>query len=217
MRNANVRRALAGAALVAAAVGPTAWAAGPVERLHEVAEALRSRPVWRADYVQAYIPAGLSGGEEVVGTVRLAWPDRALFTTGDPVVRRMGLDGRRVRLVDLEVSSCEDHRLTDDEWARVPLVALLDPDGAVDRFILASDGDRLTLTPREPGGVQQVTVTVGDDGLPAEVAVHETGGSVNRFTLSGWRAGRAPEGGWLPRPPAGVECRETGSPGAGGG
>ena len=118
----------------------------------------------------------------------------------------MGLEGRRVRLVDLEVQSCEDHTLSETEWERIPLVAVLDPSRAVERFTVTLDGGWLVLVPREPQGVARVRVRTGADGLPAEVVVEDVSGAVNRFRFSGWRAAPAPEGGWLPQPPAGLEC-----------
>ena len=127
-------RAGLAAALAAMLWAPGLGAQGPLDALRGLAAALRSRPVLAAAYVQEYVPAGMTLGEEERGTLTLAWPDRALFVTGNPPVRLMGLDGRRVRLVDLEVSSCEDHTLSEAEWERIPLVALLDPARAVERF-----------------------------------------------------------------------------------
>ena len=109
----------------------------------------------------------------------------------------MGLEGRLVRLLDLEVPSCDDHQLDDDEWSRIPLAAVLDPRGAVDRFTILE----------QPGGVDRVEVTLGDDNLPSEVVIVDPQGSTNRLRFTRWEpADGPPEYGWLPTPPAGLEC-----------
>ncbi len=175
----------------------------------ELGEALKAAPAWQSAYHQEYVPAGMSAGETADGTVYVAWPDRALFITGRPAVRSMGLEGRRVRLVDQESGSCEDHALTDNEWQRVPLAAVLDPAAAVDRFTVSSRSERaFGLAPREPGGVALVEVELAPGGLPAAVLVVDPQGATNRFHFSGWsRAGGPPDRAWLPNPPAGVACR----------
>ncbi len=174
--------------------------------LENVARALRSRPAWQVSYEQEYVPAGMTGGETVSGTLTLAWPDHALFVTGDPPLRLMGMEGRTVRLVDLETKSCEDHVLTDREWERIPLVALLDPERALDRFTLTVEDDALVLVPREGGSIERAVIRPGKDGLPESVTVRDVSGAVNRFRLSGWRPGSPPPDGWLPQPPDGVDC-----------
>ncbi len=164
--------------------------------------------MWRASYHQEYVAAGMTSGELEDGTVWIAWPDRAQFRGGDPVVRVMGLDGRTVRLLDLEATSCDDHTLDEDEWARIPLAAVLDPQRAVDRFaIIARGAGGIALEPREPGGVARVEVAVGGDGMPAEVVVIDPQGAVNRLRFEGWSADiEPPQGNWLPRPPHGLDC-----------
>ncbi len=188
-----------------------------IDRLQELGQALRGAPVWGADYRQEYVPAGMTIGEVEAGQVQAAWPDHALFVTGDPPVRVMGLEGRLVRLVDLEVETCDEHVLDDEEWARVPLAAVLDPQAAVDHFSILELGARgVALIPREAGGVSRVEVEVGDDGLPSEVRITDPQGSVNRLSFSGWTAipekERSP---WLPEPPPGVPC-VTDAPGGAG-
>jgi hypothetical protein len=165
-------------------------------------------PAWTAVYRQEYVPAGMALGEEAVGQVWLAWPDRALFHTGKPPVRLMGLEGRTARLVDLDAGSCDEHRLAEREWERFPLAVLLDPEGAVDRFDLDAAGESgVVLRPREPGGVDRVEVEVGDDGLPAEVVIVDPQGATNRFRFTAWSAAPGPpEGDWLPPTPSGVVC-----------
>lgn len=189
--------------------------AGALDVLEALGSTLRERPAWTAAYRQTYLPAGMSEGEEAGGTVWVAWPDRARFRTLWPAPREMALDGRLVRLVDGELGSCDEQLVGDEEWARVPLAAVLDPRGAVDRFVLTTDGDgAVVLTPREPGGVARVELRVGEDGLPAEVVVIDVQGARNRLLFEGWTATQGPpEGRWLPEPPPGTEC--TGAPGAG--
>jgi hypothetical protein len=120
----------------------------------------------------------------------------------------MGLEGRLVRLVDAGVPSCDEHRLDDDEWARVPLAAVLDPRGAVDRFTVLEHGDHgFVLVPREPGGVDRVEVVLGEDDLPDEVVVIDPQGATNRLRFADWYgAVGPPDGSWLPEPPPGLEC-----------
>jgi hypothetical protein len=181
---------------------------GPIERLERLGRALRVHSVWRASYHQEYVAAGMTAGEEVDGTVWVSWPDRALFRAGNPVLRIMGMEGRRVRLVDLEVAGCDDHLIDDEEWARIPLAAVLDPRQAVDRFTVLENGvDGLALIPHEPGGVARVEVVLGPDGLPAEVTVIDPQGATNRLRFSDWERAARPQGGqWLPTPPADIEC-----------
>jgi hypothetical protein len=126
---------------------------------------------------------------------------------------RMGLDGRLVRLVDLDLPSCEEHQLDDDEWARIPLAAVLDPQSAVDRFTVLELGDRgFALAPRRPGGVARVEVVLRPDNLPLEVVVIDPQGATNRLEFGVWTAlAQPPQGGWLPLAPAGVQCTGEGA------
>lgn len=194
-------------ALALVVVSSAAAAAGPVERLEELARALREETAWTADYSQEYLPAGMTFGEEESGRVWISWPDRARFDT-EPRLRSMGLEGRMVRLVDFEVATCDEHGLTENEWQRMPLVALLEPAAALDRFtVLETDAGELVLAPREPGGVDRVVVSVGPDGLPKEVVIVDPQGAENRLRFSSWQASDGPpSGSWLAAPPDGVDC-----------
>jgi len=181
---------------------------GPIERLEALGAVLRREPAWSATYDQEYLPAGMTAGEEETGTVWIAWPDRAYFRFGTPVVREMGMDGRRVRLVDMEVDGCDDHLIDDDEWKRIPLAAVLDPKSAVDRFTVLEHGaDGFSLVPHDPGGVARVDVVLRADRLPDEVVVTDPQGATNRLRFGTWAvADGPPEDSWLPEPPPGVEC-----------
>jgi hypothetical protein len=176
--------------------------------LEALNSALRVEPAWQAEYSQEYVAAGMGAGDEVSGVVVVAFPDRALFRAVEPPGQMMGLEGRLVRLVDLEVPSCDEHQLDDAEWARVPLAAVLDPRGAVDRFTVLDHGERgFTLVPREPGGVDRVEVVLGENDLPDEVVVVDPQGATNRLRFTAWRpVGGPPDGQWLPEPPPGLEC-----------
>jgi hypothetical protein len=176
--------------------------------LEALNSALRSESAWRAEYRQEYVAAGMTGGEEVSGVVVVGWPDRASFRTLDPPNQMMGLEGRLVRLVDLQVPSCDQHRLDDDEWARVPLAAVLDPRGAIDRFTVLELGARgFILVPHEPGGVDRVEVALGKDDLPVKVVIVDPQGATNNLHFSAWRPAQGPpDGAWLPQPPPGLEC-----------
>ena len=178
------------------------------DRLEALNRALSSEAAWQADFEQEYIPAGMTMGEEAQGQIWLAWPDRALFHTGEPPYRLMGLQGRTVRLVDFHDETCDEHQLSDREWERVPLAAVLDPRGALVHFSVEVHGDTgIVLIPKEPGGVDRVEVILGDDNLPAEVSVWDPQGAVNRLDFSAWKASKEPpDGAWLPAVPDGVEC-----------
>jgi len=199
-------------ALAAVLVGGGSPAVGDedpaIQRLHGVGVALKTRTAWTAQYEQQYLVPGTTVGEVVSGRVWVAWPDRALFATGDPLQRLMGLAGRQVRLLDLEMGSCDDHLLTADEWERIPLVAVLEPENALSRFTVVAEGDTgLVLIPREPGGVSRVTLETGPDGLPSEVVVIDSQGATSTFTFESWDASKGPpDGQWLPAPPDGMEC-----------
>ena len=175
--------------------------------LEALSGALRGAAAWQADYRQEYIAAGMTAGEQVAGVVVVSWPDRALVRAGDPTSQMMGLDGPVVRLVDLEAPSCDEQVLDADEWARVPLAAVLDPRGAVDRFTVLDHGDRgFVLVPREPGGVDRVEVVLGDGDLPEEVTVVYPQGATNNLRFSDWlKSDGPPDCGWLPEPPAGLD------------
>ena len=178
-------------------------------RLEALGSSLRSEPAWCAGFEQEYVPVGMTVGETAIGRVWLAWPDRALFHTGSPPTRLMGLEGRVARLVDLEAGSCDEHRLSDREWQRVPLAAVLDPRAAIEHFSVLELGDDrgFVLVPREPGGIDRVEVALGADALPAEVVVVDPQGAVNRLRFSGWRPSEPPsDGGWLPPAPPGIDC-----------
>jgi len=176
--------------------------------LEALNSSLRDASAWQAEYSQEYVAAGMSAGEELLGVVVVAFPDRALFRTVEPPGQMMGLEGRMVRLVDLDVPSCDQHHLDDDEWARVPLAAVLDPQGAVDRFTVLELGARgFTLVPREPGGVDRVEVVLGEIDLPEEVVVIDPQGATNRLRFTSWRpVDGPPDGSWLPEPPPGLAC-----------
>ena len=176
--------------------------------LEELGAALRSAPAWHCDYRQEYIPAGMSAGEVIDGEVLAAWPDRALFQSGDPATQLMGLDGRVVRLVDFSVPSCDEHLLDDDEWARVPLAAILDPRSALNHFSVFESGNHgFALVPREPGGVARVEVVLNEANLPQEVVVIDPQGATNRLVFTNWRSSDGPpNGSWLPDAPPGLDC-----------
>lgn len=179
-----------------------------MDRLEALNRALASEAGWWADFQQEYIPVGMTMGEKADGQVWLAWPDRARFHTGEPLVRLMGLHGRTVRLVDLQDETCDEHQLSDREWERVPLAAVLDPRGAMVHFDLLDGNDAgIVLIPKEPGGVDRVEVILGADGLPKEVTIWDPQGSVNCLEFSDWKVSEEPPNGeWLPASPAGVEC-----------
>ncbi len=200
---------IAGTAIAVSAVcGVSGARAQGMDALTALSGVLRSADAWRADYTQEYIAAGMSAGEVVAGVVTIAWPDRAVFLTGDPLTQMMGLEGRTVRLVDLEVPSCDEHLLGEDEWARVPLAAVLDPSGAVENFAVLDHGPNgFILVPHERGGVDRVEVRLGDNSLPLEVTIVDPQGATNRLTFTTWMATDPPsEGRWLPAAPAGLEC-----------
>ncbi len=178
------------------------------DRLDDLRRTLSGAQAWTADYRQEYVAAGMAMGEEAAGRVWLSWPDRALFHTGDPAIRLMGLDGRVARLVDAEAGSCDEHRLSDREWERFPLAVLLDPTAASEHFDLAARGDRgLVLRPRQVGGVDRIEIELGGDGLPTEVIIVDPQGATNRLSFSIWRPSDGPPGRtWLPEAPPGVEC-----------
>jgi len=194
--------------LAALAVGGGAAAEGPIDRLESLGRVLRQEHAWRATYQQEYLPAGMTVGEQDSGTVWVAWPDRAFFRFGTPVVREMGMEGRRVRLVDLDVASCDDHRIDEDEWQRIPLAAVLDPRSALDGFtILENEAAGFSLIPHDHGGVARVDVTLKANKLPDEVVVTDPQGATNRLKFGEWQAEEGPpDGKWLPVPPAGMEC-----------
>jgi hypothetical protein len=176
--------------------------------LEALSGALQGAVAWRADYSQEYRAAGMTTGEHVAGVVLVSWPDRALFRAGDPTSQVMGLDGPVVRLVDFEGPSCDEHVLDADEWARIPLAAVLDPRGAVDRFTVLDYGNRgFVLIPREAGGVDRVEVELGDDDLPQEVTVVDPQGATNNLRFTDWQKSDGPaDGSWLPAPPPGLDC-----------
>ncbi len=191
-----------------AAAGAAAAQSGAMTALERLGSALRTSDAWRADYEQEYVAAGMTRGEVVHGSVTVAWPDRARFETGEPATQLMALDGRLVRLVDLEIGSCDQHLLDDEEWSRIPLAAVLDPSAAITHFTVVAHGDPgFALIPHRPGGVQRVEVLLGERGLPIEVVIVDPQGATNRLRFSAWRTTAPPAGAnWLPDPPAGVEC-----------
>jgi hypothetical protein len=181
--------------------------AAGIERLEALGSRLRSQPGWTATYVQEYVPAGMTLGERETGRVWIGWPDLARFDVGDPVARRMGLEGRRVRLVDFEADTCDEHVLDDSEWARIPLAAVLEPRQAVDRFtVLEGDTGQIVLLPREPGGIERVELEIGDDGLPSVVRIVDPQGALNRLEFAEWSPAGEPDSGWLPAVPQGMVC-----------
>ncbi len=194
-------------AALASAPVVSAEPAGAIGRVEELGRVLRQHDAWRARYSQTYLAPGMSLGDAAAGTVWIAWPDRARFSVTEGTAQEMGLDGRRVRLVDPLTPSCEDHLLDDDEWARIPLSVVLDPRAAVERFVVDVLGDDgFVLLPREPGGVDRVEVRLGDDGMPREVVVVDPQGARNRIRFDAWRGSPPPPDGWLPDAPEGAPC-----------
>jgi hypothetical protein len=131
-----------------------------------------------------------------------------MFATGEPLLRIMGLSGRQVRLLDLEMESCDDHLLTAEEWERIPLVAVLEPENAMARFSVVAEGQRtLVLIPREDSGVAKVVLETGSNGLPAKVVVVDSQDATSTFEFSAWEAAEGPPNGlWLPEAPDGILC-----------
>lgn len=206
----RIRRTVAvfGLALLCGAV-PAAWSQNAaLDRLESLSRALAGEEAWRADFEQEYIPAGMTIGELAAGRVWLAWPDRTVFHTGEPPFRLMGLQGHTVRLVDLNDATCDERQLTDREWERVPLAAVLDPRGALVHFEIAEHGDNgIVLIPKEAGGVDRVEVILGTDHLPTVVRIRDPQGAVNTLRFAGWSAVKEPpDGAWLPAPPDDIEC-----------
>lgn len=179
-----------------------------MDRLEALNRALSGASAWHAEFDQEYIPVGMTMGEKAHGLVWLAWPDRALFYTGEPPFRLMGLKGRTVRLVDLPDETCDEHLLSDREWERVPLAAVLDPRGALVNFDIVEGTDvGIILIPKEPGGVDRVEVILGEDNLPDEVSIWDPQGAVNSLEFSDWtKSKEPPDGAWLPAAPTNVEC-----------
>jgi hypothetical protein len=193
--------------LVALAAFPARAQLSAMAALEALGSALRSAPAWQADYRQEYIPAGMSSGEVLTGHVEIAWPHNALFHTGDPVIQKMGLERRSVRLIDLEMASCDQHLLDDEEWSRIPLAAVLDPSTALDHFTVLEHGERgFELVPREAAGVDRVEVLLGADNLPIEVIIVDPQGATNRLQFEDWQPMTNPPASWLPDPPSGVDC-----------
>jgi hypothetical protein len=193
--------------LVALAVFPAKAQLSAMVALEALGTALKSAPAWQADYRQEYIPAGMTSGEILTGQVEIAWPHHALFITGDPVIQKMGLERRTVRLIDLEMGSCDQHLLDDEEWSRIPLAAVLDPLTALDHFTVLEHGERgFELVPREAAGVDRVEVLLGGDNLPIEVVIVDPQGATNRLQFEAWQPADQPVSSWLPDPPPGVDC-----------
>ncbi len=195
-------------------VAPVCWAQQTaMMNLEALGRTLRSQPGWAAEFHQEFLAVGQTVPEVIDGEVWVAWPDRAHFRSGRPELRRLGLDGRAVRLVEFEPPSCDDHLLSDDEWARIPLAPVLDPTTALDRFtVIDAGGAGFGLVPRQPGGVARLEVEMGPDGLPARVTILDPQGATNRLQFHRWRSEPdPPEGGWLPQPPDGVSCVDDGT------
>jgi hypothetical protein len=179
-----------------------------LDRLESLNRALADEVGWTADFAQEFIPVGMTMGDRANGRVWLTWPDRALFHTGEPPFQMMGLSGRTVRLIDLGDETCDERFLSDREWERIPLAAVLDPRGAQVQFTVAATGaSGITLTPKEPGGVNRVEVVLNAESLPLEVTVFDPQGAVNRLAFSNWRSSESPpDDQWLPDPPGSIDC-----------
>jgi hypothetical protein len=193
--------------LLTSAVGAAAGAADdPMATLVELREALQAETAWVVEFDQEYIPAGFDDGDRVTGRLWLAWPDRMLFVSGDPPVQWLGLEGRWTRLIDLDAGTCEDHRLTDEEWERIPLVVVLDPQRAVELFTITSSPDgAVVLLPAQRSDLERVQLRVDAAGLPLELEVHDGQGSINRFDFGTWSPASS-DVAWIPEPPEDVSC-----------
>lgn len=194
--------------LLGCAYAGVLWSGAPMESLEKLAQHFQSHPIWRADYSQEYIPAGMDEGEFVSGRLWLAWPDKLLFIQDRPEKRSMGFEGRKLRLVDEEAGSCDEHLMSQEEWERIPLMAILDTRLAVEHFsILESAPGEISLIPHEKGGVDRVEIFVGDAGMPRMLTLTDPQGALSRFKFSEWKeASSHPGESWLPAPPEGVEC-----------
>ena len=109
-----MNRGIVVAVIVVAVAGGAAAQDRGMATLEPLNAAWRADSAWQADYRQEYVAAGMGAGDEVSGVVVVAWPDRALFRASQPSVQMMGLEGRMVRLIDLDVPSGDELRLDDD-------------------------------------------------------------------------------------------------------
>jgi len=207
------RRRLAGLligipAVLVACQSASAEQSSGIDRLERMARKLKTHTAWKGQYHQVYLPAGMTQGEESSGTVWLAWPDKAMFQTDEEPGRITGLDGRVVRLIDLEVPSCDQQELSDEEWAQMPLAAAIDPQGALDHFaVLALDEQGVALIPKALSGVARVEVVMNAEDLPRQVTILDPQGATNTFSFDSWKARElGPPKGWLGQPPPGLNC-----------
>jgi len=176
--------------LLSAALSSAASAAPTLESL---AAAINAAPAWRASFAQRYVPAGFAEGTTDHGVVTVAPPVRLRFEYRGENDQVFAVDGAVVRLVDPEAGTCDAVRLDTATWGRLPLAALLDPAAAGQAFDSVSRDTTLVLVPREPmAELARLEVTVGQDGLPATVAVLDAAGNRNELSFRDWRRQREP-------------------------
>ncbi len=156
--------------------------------LEDLAAKLQQKPAWEAEFVQTFVPAGLSKGTEEKGRVWFAHPSRVRFEyTGKPR-RVFAVDGAIARMVDFDAGTCHASHLPEETWASLPLAGLSDP-GAVRSLFQVEEGPAtITLVPRqESQELARVEVKLGSDGLPHQVVVEDGSGNRNVFRFSQWR------------------------------
>ncbi|MGD1148290.1 MAG: outer membrane lipoprotein carrier protein LolA [Thermoanaerobaculaceae bacterium] len=163
------------------------------DALDRLAAALRGAAAWQAGFVQKYTPEGFETGTTERGTLILSPPSEIRFdyTSGAP--RVFASDGSVGRLVDPAAGSCEAIRLDAGAWGRLPLAVALDPAASRRAFVVDSSGRTLRLVPKDPTPeLAEITIDLGEDGLPTDLTVRDGSGNRNEFVFSGWRSRAAP-------------------------
>ncbi len=181
-------------------------AAPPVADLETVAATIRSAPAWEVPFTQRFVPTGFSSGTEEKGTLLLRPPDAARF---DYAGRVFAVKDAVARLVDSEAGTCEAVRLSPATVDRLPLAAILDPGAARASFEVAANARTLTLIPRQSGGnLARIVLSLGPDGLPSGIVVHDTSGDRNEFQFQRWRRRNAPaDNAFVPSLPGLPPCK----------
>lgn len=182
--------ALAAPSARAAEAGPEAGAPDPWQTLERVRAALIAAGPTAAEFVQTYVPAGFSTGEEERGRLALALPDCLRWDYAEPYPKSFLLCGNEAFYWNPEDGTGRRYAIEREREPGLDLLLLGVEElrGRYDAAAAAEDGlIAVTLTPRrdmvELAGARLV-VDAGSLRL-VEVAYTDREGGRSRFVLSG--------------------------------
>lgn len=173
-------------------------AADPWSLLEEVRGKLGEGGIKQAEFVQTYVPAGFSKGEEESGKLTLGLPDCLRWDYGEPYPKSFLVCGEEVHYWNPADGTGRRQRI--DRESQPGLDLLLLPTAELDaRYTARISGEAgglvsLLLAPRDDRiDVQEATLKLDRGaGQVSELSFRDREGNLTRFRLGDYVAVRAP-------------------------